>query len=216
MAEENKKHTVEEAKNAAIRYGWAINNNFFDMGDGTMKFSRSMVHLRISWVGLIWGAGIGLTNALIMLSFRAAIGLSPDSMIYSLFFGTFPIILYSSAVGFLGYQLSRWSPMRKTTGESLFTYVGILFRQYVSRGGFSKGRAAKTFVYSRAKTLDGDGIKLRASNFIGTQPLSYIPPYDPDWDEEEHGEVFTTPYELYPRGEFSTINIPYDDGLRKD
>lgn len=196
MSEDN---TPEyDPKVESMNYGTIWTNTMFEPGNAALKISRhGVLNIRIPWAAIIWGAlfallfgGIGALFLLGIFQF-GAIGI--------------PIVIFIAGLGALiGSRVGMWSPMQKSTGEDLLTYMMIVVRQRLSNGS---GKMSYTELNSKAVGGE-DGRVVKCSQWLGTQPLRNAPPMSP------YEEDFRSEYHIKPSGEFHVIESDhYSDGL---
>lgn len=182
----------------AMNYGTIWTNALFDPGTPALKFARhGVLNIHIPWAAIIWG-GIfavifgGIAAIIILVIFKfGGVGV--------------PVVMFVAGLAALvGAKIGMWSPMQKSTGEDLLTYMMIVVRQRLSSGG---GSVSSTELNSKA--IGGaDGRIVKCTQWLGTQPLRNAPPMS------AYEEDFAAEYHIVPRGEFNVIrNDNYRDGL---
>lgn len=206
MAENNA--SEYDAFEKAMQYGTINTTSLFETNKGALKISRGggSVNIRISWATVI-GASIGIIIAGIL----ALIALS----FVPLSFAYVPILIFAFVVfAYIGIKIANWSPMQRTTGEDLWTYITIILRQRLSTNDalFLGGKKpSKTILYSMAigDSGSGDGVAIPCEQWLGTQPLYDAPPASP------YVEDYRSPIEYYNQGEYKVIpSHLYEDGFR--
>lgn len=182
----------------AMNYGTVWTNSLFEPGQATFKFSRQgSINIRIPWSAIIGGSIMGAIFA----------GISALIFIMAFDMGMygFPVVIFGFVLGaIVGGKIGTWSPMKKTTGEDLMTWIMISIRQRLSSGG---GKISRTELNSMM--VGGrEGRIVSCTQWIGTQPLKNAPPMS------AYEEDFKSEYVIKPRGEFNTIQSSYyNDGL---
>lgn len=188
------------AKHEAVNYGTIWTNGLFEDNKSVLNFSRvGVINIRIPWSCIIWGGVFGAIAGIVLFLIYLLLGAS----------GVMIPILFAVDVMFigLGAKLGNWSPMKKTTGEDLMTYLKFMAREKISNGGFGAGKVSKTMMKTYA--VGGEKGKMeQCEEYLGTQPLRNAPPMNPYVAE------YSSPYELRPRGVFKVIHSDkYNDGL---
>lgn len=208
MAGKNNKNQDDnleyDAFQESIRYGTIETTPLFENDNKSFKFSSGggTFNLRIRWASIIGAAILGFLALGIMMGLYFLFG-APLLMI--------PFIVAVVLASILaGGRLGRWSPMEKTTGEDLTTYIMIKLRQRLSTNGsiIGGGRPSKVQLNSMAISKGSGGRIVDCDVYLGTQPMFNAPPINPyDFNE-------MTEFHLVPRGEFSVLpNDRYKDGL---
>lgn len=196
MAEQNDYNANEEA----FVYKTMWTNKLFEDSRPMLRYSTmGLVNIRIPWSSVILGIIFGAISLLFVLGIVSLFNAS----------GFFLPIGFAGSMGvaFIGAKLGRWSPMQKTTGEDLFTYIKFTLRNKVATGGFRAGKLSKTMLKSRA--IGGEeGKMVECTEFLGTQPLRNAPPMSP------YHRDYKSPYHLEPSGVFSVVpSKGNNDGL---
>jgi len=187
-------------KHESINYGTMWTNGLFEDNKPMLNFSRvGVVNIRIPWSCIIWGGICGAIAGIFLFLFYLLTGAS----------GVMLPILFAIDVGFMliGAKLGKWSPMQKTTGEDLTTYLKFMAREKLSNGGFGAGKLSKTTLKSYA--IGGEeGRLVECEEYLGTQPLRNAPPMNYEVQD------YKSPYELRPRGVYKVVHSKnYNDGL---
>lgn len=202
--EEEKEKLKYDVVQKALEYGTIRTNALFEDSKSSLKISRAggLVQIRIPWATIIWG---GLF---------AIIGMSIGSFIALKLLGLPPMYLlivasvFGFIPGFIGAKLGNWSPMKDETGEDLITYLLIVMRQKLSAKSAQSGKQSTCMLLSKA--IGGeDGVMVKCTQWIGTQPLYDAPPQGIYADE-----VLLTDLHYYPRGTSSIVpRDNFRDGL---
>mgnify|MGYP006902694868 CR=1 FL=1 len=209
MAENNKQYddnTEYDAFQEAIRYGTIETTALFEPDNRSFKISAGggSINYRIRYASIIGAClflfvGIAITLLLIFI-----FGFSPYAI---------PFILVINGVLFLiGAKVGTMSPMEKTTGEDLITYIFMMLRRNIATRNsiLSMKRPSKVKLNSLAINKTNGGRIVDCETFLGTQPLYDAPPINP-YDFNEMSEFF-----FDPQGEFKTIpSEKYKDGLNR-
>lgn len=197
-------NTDYDAFSESLRFGTIETTPLFEKDDKSFKLSPGggAFSIRIKWSSIIWGGIFGLITFLILISLY--LWLKPGWV----FIVLIVTITFTAVMG--GGMLGRWSPMQKSTGEDLITYILFKIRQRLATNGALIGgkRPAQVKLNSMAIAKSSGGKIVDCDVYLGTQPMYSVPQIDP-YDFSKN-----TPFFLDSRGEYKTFNSSlYDDGL---
>ena len=142
MAEKEKEEFSDDALAQAFRYRTIWTNSLFESGNDIITISRfGKINLRIEKAVIIWSI-VGITIGVI-LTLTLFKWILPDS-IFLLAGGLFTFMFTLVLV-----QVGLWSPMRKSTGEDLITYLKFRARNSIASGGLFNKQTKSGYI-SRA------------------------------------------------------------------
>lgn len=197
-------HNDYDVLKESMSYATIQTNSLFEDSKPALKISRfgGSVNIRIPWVSIIWGGAFGFIIGiplfiLYVIVLGAPLLLSPPF-----------IVLFGIAI-LAGARLGNWSPLSKTTGEDLPTWLRMKARQrLIERGAITGKKPSTTQLYSLA--VGPSGRLVDCTLYIGTQPLTDAPPMT-----AKRGEQLISKFEIYPTGEYYVLpDDTYDDGIR--
>lgn len=199
-------NTEYDAFQEAIRYGTIETTSLFEPDNRSFKISAGggSLNYRIRYASIIGGAIFLLFGVLVTVILGSIFG-------YSIYAAPF-IIVGNLFFTLIGAKIGTMSPMEKTTGEDLITYIFMMLRRNISTRSsiFSMKRPSKVKLNSLAINKNGGGAIVDCETFLGTQPLYDAPPINP-YDFSEMSEFFFDPI-----GEFKTLpSEKYKDGLNR-
>lgn len=183
----------DDALAQAFRFRTVWTNTLFERGNNVLTISRfGKFNFRIEKAAIYWTvAGILISLLIIFTVFKWI--LPPDLLFFvgGLFTLFFTLILV---------QIGMWSPMKKSTGEDLITYLKFMARNKFSSGGLFAKQSKSVYV-SKAFKNHPDGRPISGKMWLGTQPLATAVTTDMTSKNDK------MEYQFYPRGDMKNVDI---------